>query len=152
MYGINKKRAAFTMIELVFVIVVLGILAAIAIPKFAATRTDAIIAKGRSDIASIRSGILSERQTRLIKGETNYITDGNLSTSTTTLFNGVLTYGVSGQNKDGHWHKNAVGDTIYYYKVGGVDVKFKYDSTNGTFTCSGQNSGQAATYCSNLIN
>ncbi len=33
------------MIELVFVIVVIGILSAIAIPKFAATRDDAIITK-----------------------------------------------------------------------------------------------------------
>jgi general secretion pathway protein G len=35
------KRTAFTMIELVFVIVILGILAAIAIPRLAATRDDA---------------------------------------------------------------------------------------------------------------
>jgi len=34
-------RKAFTMIELVFVIVILGILAAVAIPKLAATRGDA---------------------------------------------------------------------------------------------------------------
>ena len=50
-------KNAFSMIELVFVIVVLGILASVAIPKFAATRTDAEISKGRADIASIRSGI-----------------------------------------------------------------------------------------------
>lgn len=38
------KRNAFTMIELVFVIVILGILAAVAIPKLSATRDDANIA------------------------------------------------------------------------------------------------------------
>ena len=61
------------MIELVFVIVVLGILAAVAIPKLAATRLDAQIAKGRSDIASVRSAIVTERQAWLIKGESRYI-------------------------------------------------------------------------------
>jgi len=35
------KRAGFTMIELIFIIVILGILAAVAVPKLAATRDDA---------------------------------------------------------------------------------------------------------------
>ena len=46
------NRNAFTMIELIFVIVILGILAAIAIPKLAATRDDANVAKAAMEIAS----------------------------------------------------------------------------------------------------
>ena len=38
-------KKAFTMIELIFVIVILGVLAAVAIPKLSATRDDARVAK-----------------------------------------------------------------------------------------------------------
>ncbi len=63
-----KNREAFTMIELVFVIAVVGILSAIAIPKFAATRDDAVISKGRTTVAALRSAIATERQKRILKG------------------------------------------------------------------------------------
>ncbi len=54
-----KVKKAFTMIELIFVIVIIGILSAIAIPKLAATRDDAevsarahAVAEGANEIAA----------------------------------------------------------------------------------------------------
>ena len=50
-------RKAFSLIELVFVIAVVGILAAIAIPKLATTRSDAQYVAINSDIQTIISSI-----------------------------------------------------------------------------------------------
>ena len=142
------KRYAFTMLELVFVIVILGILAAVAIPKFAATRTDAQISKGRADISSIRSAIVTERQTRLIKGDSKYI--NKLHSSSTSYFDGngtastdsrLLMYGITPANKDGHWKTGAscTGATpnvcTYVYMILGADNNFTYTQANGRFDC-----------------
>lgn len=68
-----KKRQAFTMIELVFVIVIIGVLSAVAIPKFAANRTDAEIAKARTTVAAVRNAISGEKQKRILRGNFNKI-------------------------------------------------------------------------------
>ena len=63
------KRHAFTMIELVFVVVILGILAAIAIPKMTASRVDAAAVTIRQDIATITQTLVAMRYAQRAKGE-----------------------------------------------------------------------------------
>lgn len=62
-----ESKKAFTMIELIFAIIIIGILASVAIPKLAATRDDAEITKARVTVASIRNALSMERQKRILQ-------------------------------------------------------------------------------------
>lgn len=149
----GRYRNGFTMIELVFVIVILGILAAIAIPKFAATRDDAEISKGRSDVAAVRAGIVTERQSRLLTGDSSYIDvldDATAGSEGDLLFdkNNILTYGIVAKNGNGHWMKT--GTNTYAFKVMNQAVTFTYADDNGTFMCDRSAGGNAGEYCKQL--
>ena len=150
MNKIKQKKAgftpAFTMIELIFVIVVIGILSAIAIPRFAASRDDAVLVKGKSQIAAIRSGIAMQKSKRLLEGVTPFMPP-NLDSVTTyntadqRLFNfgdnnssNVLEYPIySKVNKDGFWVKTAANK--YKLTLSSASVSFDYNSTSGIFDC-----------------
>ena len=66
-------KKGFTMIELIFVIVILGILASVAIPRLAGTRTDAEIATTVSNIRTLLSDLNSYY---VVKGEFTEGADG----------------------------------------------------------------------------
>lgn len=138
-----KFSRAFTMVELIFVIVVLGILAAIALPKFAQTRELADIAKGRGDVATIRAGIVNERQARTIKADFLWITASNLDGNVSgKLFAGILTYPMTNSATASNW---SGGSGTYHYWVGDSDNTFTYTPADGKFLCT------AGTECSKLV-
>ena len=61
-----SNRKGFTLIELLIVVVIIGILAAIAIPKFANTKEKAILASMKSDLRNLvtaEEGFFSDNQT-----------------------------------------------------------------------------------------
>jgi len=113
-----KNRKAFTMLELVFVIIIIGILSAIAIPKFSKTSELAYKSRAESTVSTLRSAIATERQKLILKGQAG--TDIN-----TTKAISFLTYGL-----DSSWAKTD-SDTLTYTVPGGT-ATCAFDIVGGT--------------------
>ena len=94
---LESQRQAFTMLELTFVIVIIGILSAVAIPKLTVTRDGAVMSKTISTVASVKSALAAERQKRILRGE---FADLN-KTSIGTNFANLLEYKVKDCNSTG---------------------------------------------------
>ncbi|MFT7880891.1 MAG: type II secretion system protein [Sulfurimonas sp.] len=71
----TNLRQAFTVVELIFVIVVIGILAAVALPRFGESADNAYLAKAQSEVATIRAALATERQKRVLRSDFTDITD-----------------------------------------------------------------------------
>ena len=70
----TDNQKAFSMIELIFVIIIIGILSAIALPKFGESAKLAHTAKASSELATVRAALSTERQKRILRGDTAEIT------------------------------------------------------------------------------
>jgi prepilin-type N-terminal cleavage/methylation domain-containing protein len=92
----RKSPPGFTLIELLIVVVIIGILAAIAIPKFAATKQQAFVASMKGDL----NNLVTAQEAYF----TNYNTYANTFTSATTATTGVI------------WHPSA-GNSLAFASV-----------------------------------
>jgi len=152
-----KSRKAFSMMELIFVIVIIGILAAVAIPRLAATRDDAEVTKARVLVASISNSVAMERQKRILRGDFSLIfrlTDSStLGDRIFNAFNGDTNarilenapYSCKTATETDCWRETQVGTAdgstlstyTYNFPTGGSEI-FVLD--NNRFECLDQNS------------
>lgn len=88
MLVIKKKHNGFTLIELVVVIVILGILAAVAAPRFVNLTTDATIARLEAMAGALRSGASIVNARATINNQTSGSDSINVDNTTITTHSG----------------------------------------------------------------
>lgn len=78
-------RRAFTFLEVMVVVVMIGILAAIVVPQFSGVTADAKASALKASVAGWRSGISAYRTRQLLAGNAPYPTLTELTTAGTVL-------------------------------------------------------------------
>jgi type II secretory pathway pseudopilin PulG len=112
------------------VIVIIGLLAAVVIPKYGDIRSEAQNAAEQGTVAAVRTGIKLVHMTSLAQGSDTYpatldSASAGVGSETNKLFTNVIEGGVP----DANWEK--IDGTTYEYVP--TSNEYEYDNSDGTF-------------------
>jgi general secretion pathway protein G len=165
-------KKSFTLIELIFVIVIIGLLASFAMPKFMSTKAHASAASAKGVISSLRTAIetkhgewmiddsLGSDQNYSDKGYPKHLDEANNDTANENLFNEIVNgtsllktpvKSCSSTEGSNCWYKE---DTdIYRYKFDeNQNLKIEYNNSNGKISCLDGDGGINKSQCESIIN
>jgi len=125
----QSNRKGFTLIELLIVVVIIGILAAIAIPKFAATKDKAYITAMTSDLKN-----LGTAEEEFFADSHVYTTDSSTATGYGKYFHATTGVVITiPTDTVGHWSATATHNSL-----SGSECGIGYGTANPESTTAGE--------------
>lgn len=122
------KKSAFTMVELIFVIVIIGILAAVALPQFRNVARNAKVSNFTKIIGDIKSGAVSA-----------YVNEKHLNKMSNILLSDILDIDGNDWNTSSDTNSTADGTTAYEYSDAIDEVYALITLNNGDGNTTGMN-------------
>ena len=122
-------KKSFTMLELIFVIVIIGILAGVALPRLFTGVSDAKIAKAKTQIATIKSGISSMYSKNILGGLSDTCPNLEQKIDDSTVFENVVDGGIAENQNDVNWtfDGNDSKEINYTLKIDNAEANFTYE-------------------------
>ena len=137
-------KKAFTMVELIFVIVILGILAMVALPRLAGSKKDAEITRAKAEIAAIRSAIQTYRGANLLSQKPGSGYPDDLKAETIEKI-------TNGTKLGSNWNVSEDGNTLTL-TIAGDTTTFNYNKDKGSLTCKNTDSTKTDDLCKKVDN
>jgi prepilin-type N-terminal cleavage/methylation domain-containing protein len=166
-------KRSFTLIELIFVIVIIGLLASVAVPKFMQTKTSASANSAKSVVSSIRTTIETKHGEWIIndnlgasdgytpQGYPTKLDEASANSSGEDLFVGtsklkILKNPIKSCLSSDCWFKYKADDTdnnlsYYAYKfTDDANITLEYNGSDGKFECI-DDGGMSKSECQSVI-
>ncbi len=135
-------KKSFTIVELIFVIVIIGILAGVALPRLFTGISDATLAKAKTQIATIRAGISSAYSKNIMAGESDKCPELETTYGGVEVFENVVHPPIKENQNDINWRwvsgNSSTQTIVYELNIGDENTTFTYDkntSKDCPFTC-----------------
>lgn len=134
----NKgNRSGFSLIEIIFSILIISIIATIALPKFFQTTKSSSFVRLASDISAIRNGIKSYSDKAEMMNSNPVLLE--LDDGGIYLFTKILQTPIKVETSYPFWSKKS--NNVYLFNFDETtNLEFVYDNQNLTFLCDSTNS------------